>query len=191
MIRCLNINVAWRFFASLALSLAFVLNASAAGPLRDRTLSIPGRGTLVLSSPHPWSPQTSQPPETLAPTIRFSSTAAQGFVVVITAFWSPTNDSSFNSPSQVRTLVEDTVDELEPWLVEKDIPILGLRGGSGTGYYISGTDKDTGPDDYKYLTQGAIAVDDLLLTFTVLTNEKNSTVVKDALDMLRNARRGT
>ena len=88
-------------------------------------------------------------------------------------------------------LVEDTVDELEPLLVETDIPILGLRGGSGTGYYITGTDKDTGPDEYKYLAQGAIAVDDLLVTFTVLTNEKDSTVVKDALDMLRNAKRGT
>jgi hypothetical protein len=132
-----------------ALCLAFVLNASAAGPLRDRTLSIPGRCTLLLSSPHTWSQQTSQPLETLAPTIRFSSTAAQRFVVVFTAFWSLTNDSSFNSPSNVRTLVEDTVDELDPWLVEKDIPILGLRGGSGTGYY---------PDEYKYLAQGAIAV---------------------------------
>ena len=74
---------------------------------------------------------------------------------------------------------------------ESDIPILELRGGSGPGYYISATDKDPGPNEYKYLTQGAMGVDDLLLTFTVLTNETDSPVVKDALDMLRSARRGT
>ncbi len=180
-----------RVFTWAALSLAFVFAASAAGPLQDRTLPIPGRGTLVISSPLHWSQHISQPPEKLAPTIRFSSAAGKNFVVSISAFWSPTNDSSFNSSSNVRTLVEDTVDELEPWMEESDIPILELRGGSGPGYYISATDKDPGPNEYKYLTQGAMGVDDLLLTFTVLTNETDSPVVKDALDMLRSARRGT
>lgn len=180
-----------RVFSVVTLSLALVLNVSAAGPLKERTLSIPGRGMLVLSSPLTWSEQVSHPPEKIAPTIRFSSTAGQKFEVSITAFSSPTNDSTFNSPTKVRTIVEDTVDELEPWLVEKDIPILELRGGSGAGYYISGTDKAPGPDEYKYLTQGAIAVEDLLLTFTILTNKADSSVVKDALNMLRSARRGT
>jgi hypothetical protein len=180
-----------RVLSVVTLSLALVLDVSAAGPLKERTLSIPGRGMLVLSSPRTWSQQISQPPEILAPTIRFSSTGGQKFEVSVTAFSSPTNDSTFNSPSKVRAIVEDTVDEIRPQLVEKDIPLFELRGGSGTGYYISGTDKAPGPNEYKYLTQGAMAVEDLLLTFTILTNKANSSVVKDALDMLRSARRGT
>lgn len=180
-----------RVFSVVTLFLALVLDVSAAGPLKERTLSIPGRGMLVLSSPPTWSQQISQPPEKLAPTIRFSNTTGQNFEVSVTAFSSPTNDSTFNSPTKVRAIVEDTVEELEPWLVEKDIPILELRGGSGTGYYISGTDKAPGPNEYKFLTQGAIAVEDLLLTFTILTNKADSSVVKDALTMLRSARRGT
>lgn len=180
-----------RALPSVALLLVFAFNAPAAGPFQDRTLPIPGRGTLVISSPLHWSQQISQPPEKLAPTIRFSNTTGKKFEISISAFWSPTNDSSFNSSAKVRTLVEDTADELEPLLEETDIPILELRGGSGTGYYISATDKNPGPNDYKYLTQGAMGVDDLLLTFTVLTNETDSSVVKDALDMLRSARRGT
>jgi hypothetical protein len=39
--------------------------------------------------------------------------------------------------------------------------------------------------------QGALAVDDLLLMFTVRTNEAQLLVVNDALDVLRSARRET
>lgn len=173
------------------LSLGLVFNVSADDHLKERALAIPGRGMLVVSSPHAWSQEISQPPEKIAPTIRFSSKAEEKFEVRISAFWSPTNDSSFNSPVKVRAIVEDTVNELEPWLVETDIPLFELNGGSGTGYYFSATDKAPGPNEYKYLTQGAMAVEDLLLTFTVLTNETDSPVINDALNMLRSARRGT
>lgn len=171
--------------------LALVLAASAADHSQQHTLPIPGRGILVLSSPLAWSKQISQPPEAIAPTIRFSSTAGQKFEVVITAFWSPRNDSSFNSASNVRSLVDDTLGDLKSRLVETDIPILELYSGSGTGYYFSVTDKAPDPNGFKYLTQGAIAADDLLLTFTVLTNEKHSPIINTTLNILRSARRGT
>jgi hypothetical protein len=88
-------------------------------------------------------------------------------------------------------LVEDTAQNLAIQTVEREIPILEIHGGSGIGYYFSVTDKAPAPDEYKYLTQGALAVDDLLLTFAVLTNEADSSVVKEALDVVRSARRGT
>ena len=112
-------------------------------------------------------------------------------MVLITALWSPTQDSSFNSSARVRALVEETAVKLSPQAVERAIPIHEIHGTAGRGYYFSATDKAPGPDEYKYLTQGALAVDDLLLTFTVLTNEANSAVVNDALDVVRSARRGT
>ena len=180
-----------RLSCCVTVFLALVLAASAADRLQEHTLPIPGRGILAVSSPLAWSQQISQPPEDIAPTIRFSSTTGQEFKVVITAFWSPTNDSSFNSSTKIRSLVDDTVGELKPRLVETDIPILELYGGSEIGYYFSATDKTPGPNEYKYLTQGAMAVDDLLLTFTVLTKEKHSPIINKALNILRSARRGT
>lgn len=74
---------------------------------------------------------------------------------------------------------------------DTDIAILELRGIFGGGYYFSATDKAPRSDEHKYLTQGAMAVDDLLLTFTVLTDKADSSIVKTALDVLRSARRGT
>ena len=172
-----------------AVALVWVLTASAAEPWQERTLSIADRGTLVLSCPRAWSQQTSQSP----PTIRFSDSTGQKFVVSITALWSSTQDTSFTSSARVRALVEDTAQNLAPQVVERSIRINEIQGIAGRGYYFSVTDKDPGPgpDEFKYLTQGALAVDDLLLTFTVLTNESDSAVVNDALQMVRSAKRGT
>lgn len=176
---------------SAILFLALALKASAADPLQERTFPIPGRGLLVISSPSAWAQQIGQPPDEIAPTIRFSSAAGQKFEVAIAAFWSPTDDLSFNSSAKVRSIVEDTLVEIKPRLVERDIPILELHRGSRTGFFISATVKAPGPGEYKYLTQGVIGVEDLLLTFTVLTNEKPSPIINHALDMLRSAKRGT
>ena len=175
----------------MTLSLVLMVNALAAERLQERTLPIPGRGALVLYSSLAGSQQIGQPPEEIAPTIRFSNAAGEKFEVVITAFWSPAKDASFNLPKNVRSIVEDTLEELKPRLMEKKLSLLQLHGGSGTGYYIAGTVKAPGPGEYKFLTQGAIAVDDLLLTFTVLTNIKPSPVISQVFDMLRTARRGT
>ena len=153
-----------------AATLALALTASAAELWQERTLSIADRGTLVFSSPRAWTQQTSQSP----PSIRFSNSSGRKFVVFITAQWSPTQDSSFNSPARVRALVEETAVKISPQAVERAIPIDEIQGTDGRGYYFSATDKDPDPNEYKYLTQGALAVDDLLLTFTVLTNEANS-----------------
>jgi hypothetical protein len=169
-----------------AVTLTLVVTVSAAEPWQERMLSIAERGTLVLSSPRAWVQQTSQS----SPTIRFSNNSGQQFEVLITAQWSPTQDSSFNSSAKVRALVEETAVKISPQAVERAIPIEEMKGTAGRGYYFSVTDKDPGPNEYKYLTQGALAVDDLLLTFTVRTNEADSSIVNDAFDVLRSARRG-
>lgn len=173
--------------ALFTITLVWALATSAAEPWQERTFSIADRGTLVLSSPRAWAQQTGQTP----PTIRFYNSKGPQFVVLITAVWSPTQDSLFNSSAKVRALVEEAAVKLSPQAVECAIPINEIQGTAGRGYYFSVTDKDPGPNEYKYLTQGALAVEDLLLTFIVLTNEADSTIVNDALDVLRSARRGT
>jgi hypothetical protein len=172
------------FFAS-------ALNGIAGEAVQERTLEIPGRGMLVLSVPATWSHQIGQPPEEIAPTIRFSATAEKKFSVSVTAFWSPKKDASFNSSKNVRSIVESTLDELKSQIVEKQIRIHNLTGGSRAGYYISATVKAPGPGEFKFLTQGAISVEDLLLTFTALTNEKPSTIISRLFEMLQSAKRGT
>ena len=62
-----------------------------------------------------------------------------------------------------------------------------LSGPACHGYYFSATDKAPKSGEYAYMTQGIARTGDILIAFTVLTNDGQEAVVKAALDMLRGA----
>ena len=70
---------------------------------------------------------------------------------------------------------------------EKNIPIRRLAGAAGRGFYFQATDKAPAPGEYKVMTQGAIVLADLIVTFTALTNEGQGEIVAAALAMLTSA----
>jgi hypothetical protein len=55
------------------------------------------------------------------------------------------------------------------------------------GFYFAATDRAPKPDEYKFLTQGVVRVGELSVTFTILTNDGQDAVVKQALDALKGA----
>jgi hypothetical protein len=71
--------------------------------------------------------------------------------------------------------------------VEKSLPLKALTGPSGSGYYFVATDRAPALGEWKYLTQGIIRVDDIVLAFTILTNDGQEATVTAALGMLRHA----
>ena len=65
---------------------------------------------------------------------------------------------------------------------------MEFSGRSGPGYCFSATDRAPQPGEYKYLTQGIVRVGELSVTFTILTNDGQEAVVKQALEALKGAR---
>jgi hypothetical protein len=71
--------------------------------------------------------------------------------------------------------------------VETNIGVIEFAGSSGPGFYFSVTDRAPKPDEYKFMTQGMLKVSDLVMTFTILTNDGQEQIARDALAMLRSA----
>ena len=71
--------------------------------------------------------------------------------------------------------------------VERDLPIIEFQGRSGPGFYFSATDRAPKPGEFKSLTQGIVRVGELAVTFTILTNEGQDPIVKQAIDALKGA----
>ena len=174
--------------ALIALCCTFSSHTIAADATQDRSYTLPERGKLVLAVPQDWSDKVSQPPNKLPPTLRFSGKPDGKFQVLMTPLWSPRRDPEFKSPASVRRIVERGAADASKQAVERNIPIVELKGNSGAGFYFFATDRAPAPGEYKYLTQGAIAVGDLVVSFTVLSNDADSAEVKAALEMLRGAR---
>jgi hypothetical protein len=49
------------------------------------------------------------------------------------------------------------------------------------------TDKAPNPGEYKYLTQGMLRVSELVVSFSILTNDGQEQVREDALALLKSA----
>ena len=67
-------------------------------------------------------------------------------------------------------------------------PLRARPGGAEVGFFYSLTDKAPKPDEHPLITQGAVAVGDLLLTFTILHRDPSSPERQQTLDMLASAR---
>jgi hypothetical protein len=153
----------------------------------ERRFRLPDHGYLVVQVPRDWKDQLGQPPNRLPPTIAFGPGSGTPFRVLVTPIWPATKDRLPASRGQIRALVERGAQGAKPQAVERELPILEFKGSSGPGFYFSATDRAPEPGGYKFLTQGALRAGELLVTFTILTNEGQEHVVKQALDALKGA----
>jgi hypothetical protein len=73
--------------------------------------------------------------------------------------------------------------------VEKELKFRELKGKTGLGHYFSITDKAPAikAGEYKYMTQGGIPVGNLLVMFTIFSNEKDSVDIPIAREIIANA----
>ena len=67
------------------------------------------------------------------------------------------------------------------------IPVKDIEGASGSGYYYTATDRAAKPAEFKYKMQGMLRVGDLVVAFTILSNDGAEAAVADALKMLKSA----
>lgn len=86
----------------------------------------------------------------------------------------------------IRQMVENAGKEALPQAVEKTCDIRQFQGQSSVGYLFTLTDKAPKPNEFKYLTQGGYGAGRLILLFTILSNEKDSAVLKRTLEMVGN-----
>jgi hypothetical protein len=155
----------------------------AQSPASVRAYPLPGHGTFELPVAEDWKDAVAAPAD-LPPTITFSG---RDFQFLVTPLWSKTSEPGFNAPGKVKTFVEQQGRGLLGQAVEKQLVVNALAGGN-PGYFYTLTDKAPGPGEYRYMTQGAVAVDDLLVTFTFLSNRRDDAQRGEVLGALTHAR---
>jgi len=149
----------------------------------ERIYDLPGHGALVVKAPEGWQDEAAYPPGGLPPTLHFVPSAGERFEMMVTPLWNgPGAPPDFGSPASVRALVQSAVDGAAPQAAEGKLQLRELSG-ANHGYYFSATDKAPRPGEFKYLTQGAVIVDGLVCTFTILTDRPDSAVVHQGLTL--------
>jgi len=111
----------------------------------------------------------------------FTAADAQAMRTIVSK--APPNARVHNE-TQLQFLVKYMADELAPQSVEKKLEIKPVGNSSGPGYYACATDPKPKPDEYKYICQGALLQNDVVLTFTLLYNEPGIAESKQVLGAL-------
>lgn len=149
-----------------------------------RKYNIPGHGQLVLTLEPGWKDAVQQGGPDLPPMIYVLPVSGKTFEVQLTAGWSPTGDPHFNLPDRIKDAVQKTANEQLTHARETRVVLQEMKGVAGTGYYFSLTDRAPKPGDFCCMTQGALAVNDMLVAFTILTTLPNPVGSEGFLDAI-------
>jgi hypothetical protein len=152
----------------------------------ERRYPLGDYGFFRVDIPLSWKDELQQPAKRLPPTISLSPKAGNSFQILITPIWGAKKEVL--EDAAIKELVRKSAETARPQAVEKTLRLVGLQGASSKGYYFFSTDKAPRPGEFKYMTQGVLAVGDLIVTFTILTNNNHEEVAKEALTLLREAR---
>jgi hypothetical protein len=167
-------------------SLFMVVSSQAcADDTQLRRFPISGVGTLVVPLPERWTDTGDKAGSRIYRT-------PSGETLMLTILRNADGRSDFAAPARIRQALEAEGRPHVPGSVEQALEFVEIVGASNTGYYFSLTDrnlvgKEPGPTEYRVMTQGMLGVGELLLYFTVLSQQKDTTIVREALAAMRGA----
>ena len=152
----------------------------------DVRIPIASGGALVVTVPEGWQQRSEAGP---VPTLSLTPAKGSAFHVLVSPLVTTDGRMAPASREALRELVASGAEQARPQAVETSLPLHELASPTVQGTYFSATDRAPKPGEYKYLTQGAAAVQGLPVTFTILSNGNAEAAVRPALQMIRGARR--
>ncbi len=162
-------------------------------PIRATTLekfTIPGHGQLLLQVPVNWEFTYILATEDQPPIITFyelDSDKKEIFQMNVSSLWDDGFRRNITDHEHVRTFVESIGNKLLAASSETELMLIPIKGESGSGYYFSLSDATAKQEEYQYLTQGAYAMNDILLVFSLFTHGKDPQLHDAGLTLINTA----
>jgi hypothetical protein len=187
-----------QYFVPGLLAVLFV-NAARAQQTVTRSYPLPEHGSIAFKIPSSWKDQIQQLKGDLPPTITWSQQSphpaseppsqqpAAPFRILVTVGWQGQEAGAKLTEAELKQRVDQGMAAAESQAAEKQLEMKELRGPSVHGYYFSATDRAPKPGEHKYLTQGIALSDDLIVAFTIFTNQGQQAVVTEALNAIGSA----
>ena len=172
--------------ACVLVSLATAATAVAADG-EKKAFALPDNSKLELTIPAGWKDELKTNPKSAPATIALAPRDGSPFQVSVTPVARQRQGASTDTAIKMRASVQQAADKVKPGAMEQYLPVEQLAGAAGPGYYFSATDREPKPGEFKYLTQGMLLVGDVVLSFSILTNDAQEKVRDQALAMLKSA----
>jgi hypothetical protein len=158
-----------------------------------KAFALPDNSKLELTIPAGWKDEVKTPQGqkanqgSAAPTVALTPREGAPFQVHVTPVARQKQGASADTAIKMRHSVQQGADKIKPTAMEHYLAVDQLTGAPGPGYYFSATDREPKPGEFKYLTQGMLLVGDVVVAFSILTNDDQEKVRDQALAMLKSA----
>lgn len=179
----------WEVWGRSVVLLAGVVIAVVAGQgiAGERRYALAEHGFLVLQVPNDWKDAVGRANAMTPPTIAFGVESGEPFRVLVTPAWPMDAATKPPTSEEMRKAVLSAIEGAKGQAVEKNLQPAALKGPKASGWFFAATDRAPKPDEFKYIVQGMLGLDELRIGFTVLTNDGRRAVPGEALEMLRGA----
>jgi hypothetical protein len=155
-------------------------------------LTIPGKGKVRLTFPNAWRDSSDQVTQLGVPVqqLQFHPADGAGFAILLEII--PVGMEKARELDTREALARPGQMELAN-SVEKKLNIQDFKGEEAAGSYFTLTDKklvntpQPPPGEFKYVTQGCAKLEDLILSFRVVSNQPAGDEKTAALEMIKSA----
>lgn len=103
----------------------------------------------------------------------------------LTPSWPAGKDRAPDSRDQLRAAIGRAALSAKSWAVESEPAVREIQGRSGSGFHASVTERAPKPGAHKFIATGVLRVGELSVPFTIATNEGQTLIVGQALDLLK------
>ena len=148
---------------------------------------VPNHGSLRLSIPVSWKVESSAIADPATLFLHIAPAKGKDFDVQLTAVWLNAANLARTNAESIKANTERTGNGVLLQAVEKTLTLQELRGTQSIGTYYSLTDRKPAPGDHKGLTQGSFLTGELLSAFTILSDNPDSSEVRQLLKMFSEA----
>jgi len=154
-----------------------------------RSITLLQYGRVDLEVPPGWETSINQSGDEAGPSFQFRPPRHVPLVLLVTAI--PHSGSPEDLAQSVQRSAEGVLASMREIAIEEELSIQELRGPHSRLLYVSATDKTVmkpSDVDFVYGDQGAVEVGRIMLTFTILTNEKDAPERLEAFEIVKSAR---
>ena len=169
----------------------FYANTAFSDPYEEyttREYPVTGHGMLVLTVPEPWNITYYEPAEFSYPVIIFyPQEKPHAFQLTLSPLWDDGYFRNITNLSFIKDYVETIGTDLLEYSDQKSLNLIEMNGRQGNGFYFQLSDEAAPETEFKYLTEGAIAVGELLVVFSYFSNLSDDSNADVIIKMLEQA----
>lgn len=178
------------FLFQLFPSFCNTANAETDNETFKRHYPVPEHGELILDVPAEWEVTYFSPSEKKPPIITFYKKDDQKkevFQLNLSPLWDDGFKRNITEPEQIYKFVEEVGQTILEMSDQTRLELQSFKGEAGEGYFFKLTDSKAGVNEYRYLTQGAISIGEILVVFSLFSHDADSIIHKKAFKMLQTA----